>query len=271
MHGWVFYESQIEYKSAVLGEDEEVEGFSRDDVELFLDHLFQNIEGVPISAYEAWHILQQSILSLQKDEQGDIDSIIAELPTHTSLFSRSIAEKQQPLKRKTRESSKGDLESLANNTFTQLLDRKGFMDILGSSTYMKDSQTTNIGPSVHSSGWKPSSPLLPSKAFQSIWDNFTLTSTGDIISWRLQCPTVISHMMENIGPLHGVLNPEEFKKPVSSELTALEESIVSIKVLLPSSSKGRIPMRTSTCPKMSLEADQMLDKLKTRWKKSSLA
>ena len=212
VHGWVFYESQIEYKSAALACDEEIDGFSRDDVEVFLEHLFQNIEGVPISAYEAWQILQQCILSAQKGDQGDIDSIIAELSTHTSLFSRSIAEKQQTLKRKTRESSKGDLKSLAGNTFTQLLDRKGFLDILGDSAYMKDLQTTNIGPSVHSRGWKPSFPLLPSRAFQAIWDSFTFTSTGNITSWKLQCPTVISHMMENIGPLHGVLNPEEFKK-----------------------------------------------------------
>lgn len=268
IHGWLFFQSQAEYSSSKDSFTEKIDGFTPDEIRLFLDELLEQVAGIPISAFEAWHILQRCLIEAQNSASQDIKCLINQLPLHTSLFARLVEEKRQENKRKDRDDSRKHC-----NDLSALLKQKGFFPLLYEHQNSIIVREENIGPTIAATDWKPASSLGPSRLFLEIWDSLTCSGDRQILSWTLKSPRMLSDILTNVGPLQPI-EPlvAEAQRSCTDADTAWEQSIVSMKALVQSQpSDPYIPIQIYDDGKnqdMSSEAHELLKKFEDRWKKA---
>ena len=269
IHGTIFHQAQAEYNDTSSGNvSSSQDGLSREEIGLFLTEMLEQLIGIPVSAYEAWHILQRCIIEVRDDQKEDIKSLIDCISDHTYLFSRPITWKPIGNKRKERERSGNDSNELAD--FLRL---KGFFPALSEHQNDIIAQERNIGPALSSFGWRPTSSLGPSPLFMDVWDSLESPGDRQILSWTLKSPTDLADILYFIGPLQPIGDLiDEVNRSRKQNLSMLSKSIVSMKALVEHSTRHiSIQMADAEETKQqstSTDAHDLLKKLQERWDKN---
>lgn len=264
IHGALFHQAQAEYNRSTNSCTKNIDGFTGEEIGLFLIELLEQLTGIPISAYEAWHILQRCIIEANADKRHSIKSIIGSISDHAFLFSRPIHMKQKGNKRKDRDDPRD-----GSNDLVDFAELKGFIDAF--SKYQDDIiEDRNIGPALSLSGWQPTSSLGPSPSFMQIWDELGNPPGKRVLSWTLASPEDLSDILYFIGPLQTIESLiAEVERSKKEQSTVLEKSFVSMKILV-RSSDSHIPLPTIYNEEehyclMSDEAQDRWRKLQDRW------
>lgn len=245
---------------------ENIDGFTPAEIGVFLRELLGQLCGIPLSAFEAWHILQRCLIESSSTQGEGIQRLIECLSDHTSLFLRPVELEPKDNKRKQR-----DCGRACSNDLEEFLSLKGFFSHSEHLDGIINSQKGDFCTSFSDSEWVPTSSLLPSRLFLQIWDTLDSHPGERFLSWTLKSPGDLADILYSFGPLHSIENLIVAAKNSSrKEATdVLINSIVSMKVLV-ESSDSQFPLHSIHLEdrkedSISSEALNRLEKLQERW------
>lgn len=239
MHGSLFRASQLEYHTEhERFSDKHVMGIPKERVASFLKQLFENSPGFPISAYEAWSMLQRHLLHQEQSSDGknaahDLGGIVP----HLEGIKGFLPERQISKNAKTNTKSK------EKNELSTLLE---LMQVPSAALEETSPSQDGQAERTDETAW----PILPPKQFLRIWDSVNHSNHGRILSWKLQSPGLIAERLSHAGPSSKV------------QSTAFHTSIVSMKMLTLGD--------TAMTAKVS-NSSSMLTKLMDRWEQKERA
>jgi hypothetical protein len=169
-------------------------------MELLLAELIENLPGVPISAWEAWSILD---LCLQLHGGANIDEMMLFIRSQAASFAKPVdtfrgsKKEKDPkdrfssslldIRRVSKKSSHGKDELL------NFMIYKGFIPLPPGLDDPTDPNCGNLGSQAESLSWQPRVPLLPDRTYMDIWDALQDSTKGEIRSWT--CSDTIHNSM----------------------------------------------------------------------------
>ncbi|WPT11352.1 hypothetical protein PSENEW3n2_00000791 [Picochlorum sp. SENEW3] len=234
MHGSLFCASQLAYHAGhERFSDTHVMGVSKERVASFLKQLLESSPGFPISACEAWSILQRYLLHQKQstdDKQAahDLECIIPHLDGIKGFL---------PEKQTSRNTRKNKTIAKENNELSTLLELMQVSSLTLENVHPSQDVQAETSDEI---AW----PILPPKQFLRIWDSVNYSQHGKILSWKLQSPGLIAERLSHARPASNV------------QSTAFHMSIVSMKMLTSGD--------TALSAKVS-NSSSMLTKLMDRW------
>lgn len=233
MHGSLFRASQLEYANN-FSENRAI-GIPEQRVESFLKQLLESSPGFPISAYEAWSILQRCLVDERQnvDEDHVAHDLEGRIP-HLEGIKGYLPERHTSRNAKINsKSEKPDLSTLIE-----------LMQMLPTASENvnppQDHQTEVQGKTA----W----PCLPPEQFLRIWHSIDHSQHGSILSWKLQSPALMAERLSHARP----------SNKVQKTTLPFHASIVSMKML----KSGEMAMRAKD--ELS-NSSNMLTKLMDRW------
>ena len=261
LHGWVIHEAEKEYQ-AILAEDvnpkDGVHGNEcnlNDDIEMrkeLLKKLLEHLDGVAISAWEAWCITNDCLAAMKKD--SDAPSADTYLKNFADSFSDYVQKSTVATKRKAtdldfsygrdrtklnfrvnREGNKSQEES-----FLAFLEFHGFTPPPSGLDIVKE-DSVNLGVKLGQMEWKPTHPLLPDRQFLNMWNGIEAqVKGGQIASWMTMDPETCDKMCRGKSALSDEYISQRARN-LGQESTFLDESLRSMKAYLRDSQTSRFP------------------------------
>ena len=202
-------------------------------IEMLLAELIENLPGVPISAWEAWSILDECF---QRHGEKNIDEMMLFIRSQAASFAKSVdtfrgsKKEENPkdrfsstlldIRRVSKKSSHGK-DDLLN-----LMMYKGFIPLPPGLDDPTNPNCGNLGSQAESLGWQPRVPLLPDRAYMDIWDALQDSTKGEINSWVCSDTVYNSMVQPDISPLvrhedKSALPTSQAKKPTHIVNTAV--------------------------------------------------
>eukprot|EP00890_Picochlorum_soloecismus_P000778 jgi/Picsp_1/1700/NSC_05174-R1_---NA--- len=253
-------------------------------MELLLAELIENLPGVPISAWEAWSILDRCLQLYREDL---IDEMMPYIRSQAASFAKSVdtfrGSKKEENTKDRFSSSLLDIRRVSKKSshrkdeLLNLMIYKGFIPLPPGLDDPTVPNCGNLGSQAESLGWQPQSPLLPDRAYMDIWNALQDSTKGEISSWMCSDTVRNSMVQPDICPLasheiKSALPTDQTKKPTHIVNTAIR----SLKMFSPAGISGnsenhvKFKIKSTKFPEcqvdMSEEASNRLETLKIRWK-----
>lgn len=238
-------------------------------IELLLAELIENLPGVPISAWEAWSILDRC-LQLYKDDT--IDEMIPYIRSQAASFAQSVdtfrGSKKEENTKDRFSSSLLDIRRVSKKSSHKKDDLLNFMIYKGFFPVPPglDDPTVpncgNLGSQAESLGWQPQVPLLPDRAYMDIWHALQDSTKGEISSWVCSDTTHSSMVQPDISPLGLASHEDKSALPNNQKMKPshiVNTAIRSLKMFLPidaSSEKRTFKIKSTRFPQCKVDMSE---------------